>query len=136
MPTASILLGGEITTAEKPESFNVDLEVSDIPSLPPSREVTAKISVYLSDNDVVREFRIKGVTGEIVEWEPTIEERLLVAACQAAELLREEGLDMHDFKEIVFAALLRLEQERLKTGEKSDVYDRLDNIYYKLGGMD
>ena len=82
-------------------------------------------------------FASRGVTGEIAEWEPTVEERLLVAACQVAELLREEGLDVHDFKAIVFAALLRLdyEQERV-TGEKSDLYERLDNIYHKLGGMD
>lgn len=127
------LLGGQINYVDEEESFDVDLAYD---RASPPRQVVGKVTLYLSEQDVVCEIDLRGLYVSFTQWEPTLEERLLAAAHQIADLLHEEGLDVHDFKEIVFAALIRFEEERLKTGETPDLYDRLDNIYHKLGGMD
>lgn len=131
--TSYTLLGGEVRYLDSPEDFTIDPEVS---AQSTEREIIGAISLYLDDQDVVYEVRMRGMQVEIAYWEPTVEQRLLVAAYRNASLLIEEGLDVHDFKEIVHAALIGLEYDKQTSAGKADLLEKLDNIFHKLGGLE
>lgn len=124
-----ILLGGELHYADAPGTpeFSDDGGIG----LTPNREVAGRMSLYLADDDVVREVELRGLTVTFTQWEPTLEDRLAVVAYEIAGLVRDEGLDMHDFKKIVELAYWGLEYHG---GEKSELAGALDRIDHLLGG--
>lgn len=123
-----IMLGGQLIYVDDPAIplySNGDIGVT------PNREVVGQVSLYLSDDDVVREIDLRGLTVSYRQWEPTIEDRLAVIAFEIANLLRDEGIDMHGFKKIVELAYWALEYHG---GEKSELAASLDRIHNLLGG--
>lgn len=124
-----ILLGGQIVYVDDP-AVPLFSNGDDI-GMKPNREVVGRVSLYLTEHDVVREIDLRGLTVAYTQWEPTLEDRLAVAAFEMAGLLRDEGLDMHDFHEIVRMAYWGIEYHG---GEKSELAGALDRIDHLLGG--
>jgi len=123
------LLGG--TLFEEDQGQWLDPVIDKPPQIRPSREIRATIKLYLEGDDVVREYDIRGVTGELRQWEPSYEDRQQITTNVIASLLVGHDIDVHEFKEIIELAMLKArDQKRPQTVEK------LDRIHYKLGGME
>jgi hypothetical protein len=108
-------------------------------------EIVATIKCYLSDDDVVREYYVRGVTGEIRQWEPSFEDRKFINAQIIAELLVGQGIDMHDFKEILELAQdgWLFHEDRADHIKEADemrdlrvLADKISNVHHELGGME
>lgn len=130
-PMPYTILTGQIQRTGMPDLGVGDGHLTAVPS-----EVVGTFVLYREDEDQIYEIVVRGLMVQLTQWEPTFEQRLSVAAHQMAELMREEGFDVHDFKAIVLAALLGLEHDEQTSGEKADLLERLDNIFHKLGGLD
>jgi hypothetical protein len=134
MPTPYTMLGGEVRYLDASEDFTIDASDGHLPLA--EREIIGTIGLYLDEQDLIYEIRMRGMRVEVAIWEPSFEQRLRVAAHRIASLLTEEGMDVHDFKAIVHAALIGLEHDEQTSGEKADLLEQLDNIFHKLGGLE
>jgi hypothetical protein len=126
-----ILLSGVLSNEDVSEEFRQEFEPREFQT---PRELWCRFVVYHVDSDDVRTYNIKGVQGDITAHEPAIEDRKRVDAIRIADLLVDNGIDVHDIKDIIWEASRQLANSEHTVD--MELFRKADNAYHQLGGLE
>jgi hypothetical protein len=130
-----LVIGGSIEPEEDTMPDTMELEFGKPRPQPP---IKASVKVYLPADDMVREYDINGVQGQIKAWEPTIEDRAAVSAHTMAQMLIEHDVDAEMFGKILDYALTGIVTAPMVFDpdvglEMRRIHIKLDAMLKKLG---
>lgn len=126
-------IGGEVKVDPTPE--DIDAVVLD-PYSPPKvfqtghKGYIAELRFYEPEEDRVREIELTGIVAQITLREPDLVDRRFISALYAAKVMEANGVDMHDFKEILIAAIDG------HSGLIDSTWHKVQKMIDELGGME
>lgn len=134
------MIGGAIGQEQKDHDiFNEEIKPTDIVV---GTRMAAELRLYQPDEDVVKRVGFNSVVGQIMIEEPSIEDRQYINIVNAAKMMAEQMLDMHDFKTILEKAAYVMTVDHL-TAEPSEEREEslrlvhaIDKMVHELGGYE
>lgn len=138
-----LMIGGAIGEAKDEfDPLQITKPATKVSDIIESTVLVAEMRLYEHSEDIVHEFKIRGVKGEWSRVEPTIEDHRYVSTQMIMKILFESGLDVHDFKQMIGWIIGAEEMPDFESGTDEQIgqnwriYFGLQKIYHELGGME